>query len=164
MTSSDPTPNNWDVNSQHNMHQGHVRRRQFHFAVADIYHNPSLQHCSSSITPKPSMVYSGFEDSPGKADRLCEISWDRPYKILPSDETLSLLWITVSSCICDVTSVDRLSMSHRLESTCRLGLLCYMWQQWYTSNWSVLPIKKTLILASKAYLSLQHLPIFYDQK
>lgn len=50
------------------------------------------------------MDYSGFEDSSGW-QAVWNITRQTPYEILPSDETLSLLWITVSSCICDVTSV-----------------------------------------------------------
>lgn len=35
------------------------------------------------------MAYSGFEASPGNVDRLCEISRQKPYNILCSDEMLS---------------------------------------------------------------------------
>lgn len=76
---------NWEITSRRGVHQGHAGCRQFHF----IYDNPSLQSCSSSITPKASIAYSGFEASPGRADRLCEISHHKPYKILSSDEMLS---------------------------------------------------------------------------
>ena len=100
---------NWEIPSEHVAYEGDAGCQLFHF----IYHSPSLYSCSSSITPKGSMAYSGFEASPGNVDRLCEISRQKPYNYYTTILYIVLWWnvvthwIIVSPCIRYVTSAHK---------------------------------------------------------
>lgn len=148
----------WEIAHWCSTYQGHAGSLQF--VAPDIYDNPSLWSWSSSITPEPSMAYSGFEASIGKALTGCVkyhvTSHIQYWPQMKCCHPLNHCFFMHSWCdLCAQVTHDSRTEE---DTACRLqlcfgGSLRCIWQLRCLSFWSVLPFKKLLHLQVRPCLA-----------